>query len=178
MYKIPRITPIANLISATEFLKYISTHRLNYYSTDKRYPYGESDSLTYFFISRKIKIVDNPIVKGAFNPPDYNRESLSYYINYCVNKEVELIDYMINKLEDYGNKQSPISSPYLSFEPDFFLIFFAERDLPIRIYSAEFKRRAGDFETYKEDIEILNDYKKKVNSFLILHYLYKKKDNP
>lgn len=174
MYRIPTITPVDNIIKSIEVLRYISTHRLNYYSIDKRYPYGEPDYFTNFFISRRIRLTDTPIIQYEFDHPNYNAESLKDYINYCINNEVKLIDYIINKLELYYYEAWPIASPYTNLEPDFFLIFFAERELPIQSFSAEKHWKIGASNNpYMDNTRILYYYKRKIEMFLTLDCLYK-----
>lgn len=166
MYNVPKITIIDNLNKAIMILKLIYKYKR------ENYPIGESrdgelDDLAYFFASRKIPIktcVLGLVLIGEITAYDDNIKSLTDYINSCINKEVNLINDIIKTLIKYEYERLPIDSPFITFEPDIFLVFFAERELELRPYDPNSYRNLGGSNSYSKNIETLENYKNRVVS--------------
>lgn len=134
MYKIVKITPLDNLTEATVNLKLI------YHCKQENYPIGESrdgqlDDLAYFFAVRKIPIktcVLGYVLRGEITAYDDNIASLSDYITYIAKEEVALIDAIMERLNEYSDRNDDIGIYNLFVGCDDFIKFFAQRNLPLR----------------------------------------------
>lgn len=170
MYNIPNITPLCNINTSTEVLKEISIYKKNDFAIGQKYPSGGPDAFTYFFSIRGIPIANylrGTISIGEPTAYDENIAYLSDYINYNVTNELNLIDDTIKTINEYQSKNWAIGEAYPDGGPDSFVIFFAERMLPIEAYLRG-TVSIGEPTAYCANIDILLNYRNIIESFLII----------
>lgn len=169
MYTLPHITPLNNLIAATETLQQIGIYQKNNWAIGQLYPAGGPDAFTYFFAIRNIPIFN--YLRGTIQlgePSAYacNREALSEYINTMVCAEVELCNRMISEVKAYQSKNWAIGEAYPCAGPDQFVVFFGQRDLKVEPY-LEGCVTIGSSAAYEENIAILTAYKKRISAYYV-----------
>lgn len=170
MYRIPTITPLCNLELSRETLNNVFLYKQKNWAIGQLFPAGGPDEFTYFFSIRGIPIFNylrGTISIGEPSAYDKNIKELVKYINYCVAEEVLLINKTIEKIREYEKKNWAIGEAFPDAGPDEFVVFFAERNLPI----APYLRGTVDigFPTaYCVNIDTLSYYRDKIESFLIL----------
>lgn len=170
MYKIPNISPLGNLNCSQDVLKEIFYYKKNNFAIGQKYPSGGPDAFTYFFSIRNIPIAN--YLRGTISigePTAYNENiaALSAYINYNVILELELIDKEIEDIKYYQSKNWAIGEAYPDGGPDSFVVFFAERNLPIKPYLRG-TVSIGEPTAYCENIDILSYYRDKIESYFIV----------
>lgn len=174
MCTIPKITPLSNLLMATKVLKDLYNSHWDNKSIGQKDDGTGLDSFSYFFAIRRIPIryyleskftVDMAAI-GGINSYDYNIKSLTDYINYCVTTELSLIYDTIMEIIKYRNERLPIGEISLDDEPDYFLIFFTDRMLPIEV-NLKGKIQIRNPDAYLNNIDTLMKYRKEVEKFLV-----------
>lgn len=176
MYSIPNITPASNIISSIKILEEIYEKQKNNDSIGQRTDYVAPDFFARFFAVRGIPIVKYISIPqiGRVYAYEKNIASLVDYINYNVISELKLIDNIIHRINSYRDINLPICAFSLKptsdvvhgYARDYFLIFFAERELPIEV-ALSGSILIGDPGAYKSNIEILLNYRNEIESLLI-----------
>lgn len=170
MYTIPTITPLCNLEESTEILKEIRQYKAKNWAIGQLFPDGGPDKFSYFFSIRGITIFNylrGNISMGEPSAYDKNIKNMIEYINYSVAAEVELIDKEIKLIKEYESKNWAIGELFPDGGVDSFVIFFAQRHLPIFPYLRG-TVDIGEPTAYCKNIDVLSYYKDRILSFLIL----------
>lgn len=170
MFRIPNITPLENLKQSTETYKEIIVYKNNNWAIGQKYPSGGPDGFSYFFSIRGIKIEN--YLRGTISigyPTAYekNLAALRQYINLAVRSEVALVDEEIRKIMFYKMKGWAIGEAYPNGGVDCFVVFFAERDLPIEPYLRG-TVDIGNETAYLKNIETLKAYREEILKYTIL----------
>lgn len=166
---LPYITPLNNLIAATEELKQIGIYKSNNWAIGQLYPSGGADAFTYFFSIRGLPIYNylrGTIQLGDPSAYDCNIAILSEYINNMVYTEIELCDNMIEEIRKYQARNWAIGEAYPCAGPDEFVVFFGQRELQVQPY-LEGCVKIGSPLAYEQNIATLTAYRQRIYSYYI-----------
>lgn len=169
-YIIPNIEPLENIIMSSETLARIYEYKQRGWAIGQEFPNGGPDAFTYFFSIRGLPIYNylrsSTLSIGNSSAYDKNIKTLTEYINYNIALEVKKIDVQIRKIRIYQSRNWAIGESYPNPGPDAFVVFFANRNLPIAAYLRG-TVDIGDPTAYEVNIKTLEEYKQTVLSYLI-----------
>lgn len=94
---------------------------------------------------------------------DENIKTLNKYIQDVRNQEIEASEFKIAELKEYQERNWAIGLNGDTREPDGFLSFFGERELPFQFYVRSKNVSLGDTSAYNRNIKTLNKYISSLN---------------
>lgn len=121
----------------------------------------EPDGFLTFFNQRNLPFefyLLNQVVLGDCTAYDKNIKTVEKYIEDVRNQEIEASEYKIAELMEYKELYWAIGLNGDTREPDGFLSFFGERELPFQFFVRSKNVSMGDKGAYDQNIETLNDY--------------------
>ncbi|WP_199302844.1 Dyp-type peroxidase domain-containing protein [Oscillatoria sp. FACHB-1406] len=121
----------------------------------------EPDELLTFFYQRNLPFkayLIEGLVLGSASAYQQNITTLEQYIEDLCNQEIEASEYKIAELEEYKELYWAIGLQGDTLEPDDFVNFFGERDLPFQFFVRGENVLLGDESAYDQNIKILIEY--------------------
>jgi hypothetical protein len=121
----------------------------------------EPDGFLTFFNQRNLRFkfyLLNQVSLGNYTAYDENIKTLEKYIEDVRNQEIEASEYKIAELMEYKELYWAIGLNGDTLEPDGFLSFFGERELPFQFFLRNKNVSMGDEGAYDQNIKTLNDY--------------------
>ncbi len=122
----------------------------------------EPDGFVVFFGVRELAfnfyVRSQGVSLGDSSAYDKNIATLEQYVETIRDKEVSTSNSQINELQDYKARNWAIGLNGDTFNPDGFLKFFKERELPFRFYVQNKGVSIGNSSAYDENITTLNNY--------------------
>lgn len=167
MYTIPKIKPLENLEVCYQTLDDIYIYKENNWAIGQLYPNGGADGFTYFFAIRNIPIFNylrGNISLGEYSAYDKNINSLKSYINWQIDREINVVNDEMAKILVYKEKNWAIGELYPDAGPDEFVVFFGERGLEVVPYLRG-TVSIGEPTAYCDNIDILIKYLEEVRAF-------------
>jgi Dyp-type peroxidase family len=133
----------------------------------------QPDGFLTFFNQRKLPFkfyLLNQVGLGEPSAYDTNIETLEKYIKDVVNQEIDACEYKIAELKEYKDHQPQwaIGLTGDTSEPDGFVNFFGERDLPFKFYVRSKKASLGDPSAYDQNIATLEIYSGTLKPFQLV----------
>ena len=99
-----------------------------------------------------------PVAVGHNSAYDQNIATLNQYIKDLRNQEIEASEYKIAELEEYKELYWAIGLNGDTLEPDGFVSFFGERNLPFTFFVRSQGVSLGDESAYEQNIGVLEGY--------------------
>ncbi|WP_375496619.1 Dyp-type peroxidase [uncultured Nostoc sp.] len=127
----------------------------------------QPDGFLTFFNQRKLLFkfyLQNQVGFGEYAAYDENIKTLNKYIADVINQESDACEYKIAELEEYKDRKWAIGLNGDSIEPDGFVNFFGERELPFKFFVRSKGISLGDDSAYDDNINTLNKYISSLNS--------------
>lgn len=126
---------------------------------------SEPDGFLRFFNQRnlpfKFYVRSSQVAVGESSAYDENIATLNQYIEDVGNQEIEASEYKIAELKEYQELYWAIGLNGDTLEPDGFVSFFGERELPFKFFVRS-AISVGDQSAYDENIKTLEDYIKDI----------------
>ncbi len=126
---------------------------------------SEPDGFLHFFNQRnlpfKFYVRSSQVAVGDPSAYDENIATLNKYIEDVCNQEIEASEYKIAELKEYQELYWAIGLNGDTLEPDGFVSFFGERELPFKFFVRS-GISVGDQSAYDENIKTLEDYIKDI----------------
>lgn len=126
----------------------------------------EPDGFLIFFNQRNLPFdlyLQNHASLNDSKAYDENIKTLNKYIQDVRNQEIEASEYKIAELKEYQERNWAIGLNGDTREPDGFLSFFGERELPFQFYVRSQNVSLGDTSAYNRNIATLNNYISSLN---------------
>lgn len=127
----------------------------------------EPDGFLTFFNQRKLPFkfyLQNQVGLGESSAYDDNIKTLNKYIEDVINQESDACEYKIAELEEYNGLNWAIGLNGDTLQPDGFVNFFGERELPFKFFVQSQRVSLGNKSAYEQNIKTLNDYISFLNS--------------
>ncbi|WP_392480872.1 Dyp-type peroxidase [Nostoc sp. C110] len=121
----------------------------------------EPDGFLTFFNQRKLSFkfyLQNRVGLGEYSAYDENIKTLNRYIADVIDQESDACEYKIAELEEYKDRKWAIGLNGDTSEPDGFVNFFGERELPFKFFVQNQRVSLGDYSAYDNNINTLNNY--------------------
>ena len=121
----------------------------------------EPDDFLTFFNQRKLTFkfyLRNKVSVGDSTAYDKNITTLNKYIEDVRYQEIEASEYKIAELKEYKELYWAIGLNGDSLEPDGFVRFFGERQLPFKFFVRSKNVSFGDESAYSQNIATLTNY--------------------
>lgn len=107
--------------------------------------------------------LQNQVGLGESSAYDDNIKTLNKYIEDVINQESDACEYKIAELEEYNGLNWAIGLNGDTLQPDGFVNFFGERELPFKFFVQSQRVSLGDKSAYDQNIKTLNDYISSLN---------------
>ena len=121
----------------------------------------QPDGFLTFFNQRKLPFkfyLQNQVGLGEYAAYDENIKTLNKYIVDVINQESDACEYKIAELEEYKGLNWAIGLNGDTTEPDGFVNFFGERELPFKFFVRSKGISLGNDSAYVDNINTLNKY--------------------
>ena len=121
----------------------------------------QPDGFLTFFNQRKLPFefyLQNQVGLGNSSAYDNNIATLNRYIKDVITQEIDACEYKIAELEEYKGLNWAIGLNGDTIEPDGFVNFFGERELPFEFYVESHNVSLGNSSAYDKNITTLNNY--------------------
>ena len=125
----------------------------------------QPDGFLTFFNQRKLPFefyLLNQFRLGGSSAYDKNIARLNKYIEDVITQEVDACEYKIAELKEYKGLNWAIGLNGDTIEPDGFVNFFGERELPFEFYVRSQNVSLGDGSAYDKNITTLENYIKEL----------------
>jgi hypothetical protein len=121
----------------------------------------QPDGFLTFFNQRKLPFefyLLNRVRLGDSSAYDRNIATLNKYIEDVITQDIDACEYKIAELKEYKGLNWAIGLNGDTIQPDGFVNFFGERELPFEFYVQSQNVSLGDGSAYDKNITTLNNY--------------------
>lgn len=156
-----RGVPKQELQAAQDIIAELLNYQKNNWSIGLNGDTLEPDGFFTFFNQRNLPFklyLLNQVSLGDSSAYDENIATLNKYIEDVRNQEIEASEYKIAELKEYKELYWAIGLNGDTLEPDEFVSFFGERELPFTFFVRSQNVSLGDESAYEQNIATLNNY--------------------
>ncbi len=167
-----RGVPKQEIQAAKNMIKELENYKAKNWGIGLNGETSEPDGFLRFFNQRNLPFKfyvessssEVPVKVGENNAYDENIATLNQYIEDLRNQEIDASEYKIAELKEYKELYWAIGLNGDTLEPDGFVSFFGERELPFKFFVDSGNVSLGDKSAYEQNIETLKKYIKKLTT--------------